>query len=385
MIVLKQRLRIHTVKIKSRDLEKLFNVVSNLATFVKCRIFPLINIVSDDAIRDTIVELENISISIYREVSKLKLTSLEPLFKRLKKSGYEIAQKLGKEVNIIVRGENILLDRVSVNAIIDPLMHLIRNAIDHGIERPDERLKLGKPRKGLVLIEAFKEGLRIIIKVRDDGKGIDVEKVKRRAFELGLIKDINVKLSWDDVLRILATPGFSTKDNVSEVSGRGIGMDVVVRNVRSIGGDVKLLSWKGKGTEIRLILPLTTLVMDSLIVRISNTLFAIPINEVVRILSRESIQVKSLGVCQIISLNNKVLPVIDFMDVLNVNKESSTYFIVLRNGSSMYAIPASEILGIESIIIKPLPKLLRNIPYIGGIAIIKGHDLGFLLDIRKGA
>ncbi len=373
--------RVSTINVDAEVLDALLNLTTQLTTLVKSHLLPAIRSLDVSEVRKVLLELEENTTMFYNEVLRLRLVPLSPLFRRLERLAYSTARRLGKEIKVITSGGDSLLDRGIINAIVDPLTHIVRNAVDHGIEPPEERVRLRKPRVGTVAISARREGASVIITVRDDGRGIDVAKVIKKAIEKGIEvpKDMR-SITWDDVLKILATPGFTTKDRASDVSGRGVGMDVVIRNIESIGGRVELYSELGRGTEVTLILPGSTAVMKVLVTLIDGIPYAIPLDSVVKIERLSNVVTEDICDSSITYLSSDS-SVIKLIDIHEKKATKRNYFVVVGLDSRKLAILVDKVVRCEDAIIKPPPKLLRKLRMISGIALIEGFDVGFLLNL----
>ncbi len=373
--------RVSTVDVDTDLLDKLFSLTTQLTTLVKSRLLPVMRSSSNGELRRVLLELEESTTLFYSEVLRLRLVPLAPIFRKLELLAYSTARKLGKEVKVVTSGGDALLDRGIINALVDPLTHIVRNAVDHGIEPPEERIKVGKPKVGLVSIRAKRFGASVMITVEDDGRGIDVKKVITKAIEKGIEvpKDL-ASITWKDILKILATPGFTTREEASDVSGRGVGMDVVVRNIESIGGRVELYSEVGRGTKVTLVLPGSTAVMRVLVTLIDGIPYVIPLDSVLRIVRIDEILTEELGNEVVTYLDEDSLTT-NLVD-MHLSNRKRKYVLVLNIDGHKVALQVDKVIRCEDAIVKPLPKVLRSLRTISGIALIEGYDVGFLPNLN---
>ena len=368
--------KIRTVKISERKLNKVFNLASQLYLLGK----ELLRNVEDaglaySSLAKAILDSEKVLAEIYSEVLRLKLTPLHGVFRKLRRTAYDLARKLGKKVNVIIEGGDIAIDKRAVEMLIDPLVHIVRNAVDHGIEYPDERVKAGKKEEGTLKIKAERKGVEIVITIEDDGKGIDVEEVKRKAIEKGIIPaDEAEKLTWDDIVKILTTPGFSTKNKATDISGRGVGMDVAKRNVEALGGTFTITSQYGKGTKVIIKIPLTSVIVKSLVAESSNQLYAIPVSSVIKVM-----KIKSNT--EMLFFGDNLVPVLKVL----LPKNPQYAIIVKAKNNTLKGLAVDSILKEDDLIVQPIPLILRKTVsrLIGGIVLLSEKRIAFLLNVNE--
>ena len=253
------------------------------------------------------------------QVLKMRMIPVEKVFKKFPRIVRSLARDLGKEVDLQIFGEETELDRSVVDEIGDPLIHLIRNAMDHGLETPDERMEAGKPRTGNLVLAAVHEGNQIIISIKDDGRGIDTERVGRKAIEKGLITEEQLSaMSQREMFDLIFLPGFSTKDKASDLSGRGVGMDVVKTNIKKLNGLIEIKSEKGLGSEFILRLPLTLAIIQSLLVEVEGEIYSIPLSSVLETLRVDQREFHVIGGQEVLKLREMVLPLIRLEQVFRV-------------------------------------------------------------------
>ena len=368
--------KIRTIKISERKLNRVFNLASQLYLLGK----ELLRNVEDaglaySSLAKAILDSEKVLTEIYSEVLRLKLTPLHGVFRKLRRTAYDLARKLGKKVNVIVEGGDIAIDKRTVETLIDPLVHIVRNAIDHGIEYPNERVKVGKKEEGTLKIKAERKGVEIVITIEDDGKGINVEEVKRKAVEKGIISANEAKrLTWDDIVKILTIPGFSTKTETTDISGRGVGMDVVKRNVEALGGAFTITSQYGKGTKVTIKIPLTSVIVKSLVAKSSNQLYAIPISSIIKVM-----KIKSNT--EMLLFGDNPIP------VLKVLLPSNPQYVIIvkAKNNTLKGLAVDNILKEDDLIVQPIPLILRKSVsrLIGGIVLLSEKRIAFLLNVNE--
>jgi len=375
---LRKKFRIVTIKVEEQSVNKLFNVVRQLYLLKNSLLcISEEGLHSDKNLTKILIDLECILISIYNETLRLKLIPLSMIFKKLEKMTYSLARKLGKRVKVVIEGSDIYIDRKSVELLTDPLIHLIRNAIDHGIEEPEERIRKGKKPVGVVKIYARREGSMISIVIEDDGRGIDIEKIKRKAIRKQIITPEEAsKLTWNDIVNILTMPGFSTKDKVTDISGRGVGMDIVKHNIEVLGGTFAISSEKDKGTRITLRIPLSSAIIKALIVQCAGVYYAIPLLAV-NTIQKISSTISSDRVKPVV-LSNEVVPVAETL------RPKKPKYVIIVNAlkNRKVGLLVDEIVGEENILIETLPPSLRRLlpKYINGVSLIGGKRIAFLVN-----
>ncbi len=376
------------VRIDVHKIESLMNLVGELV-LERNRLLRIFQKLYDEYQSKTVDELETVISSLDRIVGDLQLavmkTRMQPvkrLFQKFPRVVRDLARMLGKEVELVLEGEDAEMDKTVLEKLEEPLIHLIRNAVDHGIEPPDERERAGKPRKGIVKLSAYYHGDRIFIEVYDDGRGIDVEKVKRKALEKGIISpDRAEKMTEKDVLFLIFHPGFSTKEQTSEVSGRGVGMDVVMNTVSAFRGTIDIETEKGKGTRIVLSFPLTVGIIRSLLVSVDGKLFAIPIHSVLEIIQGEDAEITTVSGKEVLILRELTIPLINLGEALEMGGGKVGYVIVSQVGSQKVAFTVEDLFGDEEVVVKPLGKIIGEVQGISGATITGDGKVVLILDL----
>lgn len=375
------------LRIDVQKIESLMNLVGELV-LERNRLLRLSQSMTEEGYSRRLEELEAVVSSIDRIVGDLQLavmkTRMQPvkkLFQKFPRVARDLSRMLGKEVELSTEGEDTEMDKSLIERLEEPLIHLIRNSIDHGVEPPEERERLGKPRAGRIRLKAYYQGDRVFISVEDDGRGIDVDKVKEKAIEKGIAtKDRLEKMTEKEILSLVFSPGFSTADRISEVSGRGVGMDVVMDVVMRFRGTVDLSSEKGKGTKVTMSFPLTIGIIKSLLVSMCGRLFAIPIHSVLEIVSGDEADVSLISGEEVLILRGNTIPLINLGEVLGISMERIGFVIVVLIGNRRVALAVEDMLGDEEIVIKPLGKFFGDIEGISGATITGDGNIVLILD-----
>jgi two-component system chemotaxis sensor kinase CheA len=319
------------------------------------------------------------------QVLKMRMIPVEKVFKKFPRIVRSMSRDLGKEVDLQIVGEETELDRSVVDEIGDPLIHLIRNAMDHGLETPDERLAAGKSRSGTLVLAAVHEGNQIIISIKDDGRGIDTERVGRKAIEKGLITEEQYAgMGQREVFDLLFLPGFSTKEKTTDLSGRGVGMDVVKTNIKKLNGLIEIKSTKGLGSEFILRLPLTLAIIQSLLVEVEGEIYSIPLSSVLETIRVDQRQFHLIGGQEVLKLRDIVLPLIRLQKVFNVQPRGEAdnfcYVVVVGAAEKRMGLVVTRLVGQQEVAIKSLGNYLANIPGIAGSTILGDGRVALIID-----
>ncbi|HKZ18155.1 MAG TPA: chemotaxis protein CheA [Geobacteraceae bacterium] len=319
------------------------------------------------------------------QVLKMRMIPVEKVFKKFPRIVRNLARDLGKAVNLEIVGEETELDRSVVDEIGDPLIHLIRNALDHGVETPDERVAAGKSKTGTVVLSATHEGNQIIISIKDDGKGIDTDRLSRKSLEKGLVTEEQLAaMSQKEILDLIFLPGFSTKEKATDLSGRGVGMDVVKTNIKKLNGLIEVKTELGKGSEFILKLPLTLAIIQSLLVEVEDEIYSIPLSAVLETLRVDSSEFHLIGGQEVLKLREYVLPLIRLQNVFGVNGNGSAgnscYVVVVGIAEKRLGLVVSRLLGQQEVAIKSLGKFLAKAPGIAGSTILGDGRVALIVD-----
>ncbi|MBI5657318.1 MAG: chemotaxis protein CheA [Geobacter sp.] len=329
--------------------------------------------------------LNFVTSELQMQVLKMRMIPVEKVFKKFPRIVRNLARDLGKEVDLQLMGEETELDRSVVDEIGDPLIHLIRNAMDHGLETPDERLAAGKSKMGTLILAAAHEGNQIIISIKDDGKGLDPDKIGRKALEKGLITDDQLaSMMPREILDLIFLPGFSTKEKASDLSGRGVGMDVVRTNIKKLNGIIDIKSELGKGSEFILKLPLTLAIIQSLLVEVEGEIYSIPLSAVMETLRVDQREFHTIGGKEMLKLREIVLPLVRLERVFGVSRkmdtDSACYVVVVGVGEKRVGLIVTRLLGQQEVAIKSLGKYLANLPGIAGSTILGDGSVALIVD-----
>jgi len=319
------------------------------------------------------------------QVLKMRMLPVEKVFKKFPRIVRNMARDLGKEVDLQIFGEETELDRSVVDEIGDPLIHLIRNAMDHGLEGPEQRVATGKNRVGTLVLSAVHEGNQIIISIKDDGAGIDTDRVGRKALEKGLVTEEQLAaMSQRELFDLIFLPGFSTKDKASDLSGRGVGMDVVRTNIKKLNGLIEIKSEKGLGSEFILRLPLTLAIIQSLLVEVEGEIYSIPLSSVLETLRVDQRQFHIIGGQEVLKLRDMVLPLVRLEKVFRVERREEQndfcYVVVVGSADKRMGLVVTRLVGQQEVAIKSLGNYLANIPGIAGSTILGDGRVALIID-----
>ncbi|MDX9871947.1 MAG: chemotaxis protein CheA [Clostridia bacterium] len=377
--------KIHqTVRVDINRLDKLMSLVGELV-INKTRL-EQINVDNKlNSLNETIEQINRITDDLQTVVQNVRMVAIEQVFNRFPRMVRDLANELGKEVNLLLEGKETELDRTVIDEISDPLVHLIRNSLDHGLELPEERLALKKNPVGLLKLQAKQEGNRVVIIVEDDGRGIDFEAIKKKAIENNVISQHEADtLEEQQILNLIFEPGFSTAEKVTDLSGRGVGLDVVKSKILSLNGQVYVETRKGQGTKFIIKLPLTLAIIQALMVKVQQELYAIPLANIDETTSLELSQVKDVQGQQVVVLRGKVLPLYFLRSILAVpgnRTPEELYVVVVRKGDTQIGVVVDELVGQQETVINSLGKTLSGIPGIAGATILGDGSVSLIIDI----
>ncbi|MBS1253835.1 MAG: Chemotaxis protein CheA [Anaerolineales bacterium] len=322
-------------------------------------------------------------------VLQTRMVPVAQVFNRFPRMVRDLLWERGKEADFQIEGSEIELDRTVLEEVSDPLLHLLRNAVDHGLEPPDERERRGKSRRGAVQLSARRERESVVVEVRDDGRGLDRDRIVETAIQRGLIGHTEAEeLSDQQALMLICHPGFSTAQRVTEVSGRGVGMDVVRRQIESLHGSLYIDTQTGAGSTFRLRLPLTLAIIQALLVAVEDEVYAIPLNQVERTLEIEPGQTKHIQRWQMISDGDaKALPLLELRELLGTptgngaDRAGLAYAVVVGEDRDRVGLVVDELVTQEEIVIRPLPPALSSIPGLTGASILGEGQVVLILDV----
>jgi two-component system chemotaxis sensor kinase CheA len=374
-----------TVRVDTQRLDEIMNMVGELV-LVRNRFQTLRTALRDEEMAKAIANLDVVTSDLQLAVMKTRMQPIKKVFGRFPRVVRDLARSLNKEVQLELRGEDTDLDKNLVEALADPLIHLVRNAVDHGIETPEERVRVGKPREGRVVLVAAQEGNHIELLIEDDGKGMDANLLRRKVVEKGLL-DAETAARLDDraCYELIFMPGFSTKSEISDVSGRGVGMDVVKTRIAQMNGTVAVDSTLGRGSRIIIKLPLTLAIMPTLMVKLDRQPFALPLSSVVEILDLDLSRTNTVDGQLVVLVRQKVLPLFYLKEWLlpglGCARGKSGHVVVVVAGGRHVGFVVDHLVGQEEVVIKPLGAKLQGVAGMAGATITGDGQIALILDV----
>ncbi|MBE5959914.1 MAG: chemotaxis protein CheA [Lachnospiraceae bacterium] len=331
--------------------------------------------------------LERITTNLHQSVMKVRMVPIESVVNRFPRMIRDLSKKLNKKMELYMSGEDTELDRTVIDEIGDPLMHLLRNAADHGLESNEERIALKKPETGSIFLNAYQEGNNVVIEVKDDGAGINVEKVKRKAVERGTITEEQAEaMSEKEAIDLLFTPSFSTAAVISDVSGRGVGLDVVKTKIETLGGSIETKTVLGEGSSFIIRLPLTLAIIQALMVELGEEKYAIPLGSIETIESVSMDEIKFVQSKEVIHLRGNVIPLVRLDEMLDVEKKEDTgsdlTVVIVKKGDKLAGLVVDNLIGQLEIVIKSIGKYINNSKMISGATILGDGEIALILDVN---
>ncbi|NYZ61821.1 chemotaxis protein CheA [Luteimonas deserti] len=375
--------REQTVRVDTKRLDVIVDLVGELV-LARNRLKTLRARLRDEDLDRAVTTLDNATARLQGAVMRTRMQPVGKVFSRFPKLARDVARALDKEVDLDLVGAETELDRNLVEALADPLIHLVRNAIDHGIETPALREATGKPRAGRVRLSAQQQGDYVGIEIQDDGAGIDPERLRSKARDKGLIDaESAARLSAEECLNLIFLAGFSTRDEVSDISGRGVGMDVVQSRIRELGGQIQVTSELGRGSRFSLRVPLTLAILPTLLVHAAGDAYALPLARVQEVLHAPARTVNWFDGRAALDRRSHTLSLLDLRHWLGRPAEDTTLLtiVVLQRGDTRFGLVVDEVRGREEVVIKPLPKALRGLPGYAGATLIGDGRLALILDV----
>lgn len=389
-----------TVRVDVERLDALMNLVGELV-IDRARLEDIIRKLQESRefahlrtlLADTTTHIGRVTNELQMEIMKARMLPLAEVFNRFPRMVRDLARNFGKEIDFVIEGEDTELDRSLIEEITDPLIHLLRNAVDHGIEPPEERERIGKPPRGRILLKAYQEENSVVILVQDDGRGIDVEKIRKKALALGLATQEELaRMSDREAIEFIFYSGFSTNEKVTDVSGRGVGMDIVRRNIERVNGQVHVESEKGKGTTFFLRLPLTLAIIRALLVRVNGAIYSIPLADVVEIEKIEKKNTYWVNKTLTSLFRGKTLPLLRLQDLLEGKKAEYEegmeipevlYTVVVNTARVLAGLVVDEIIGEQEIVIKSLGSYIGDVRGLGGATILGDGRVSLIVDVAS--
>jgi two-component system chemotaxis sensor kinase CheA len=336
---------------------------------------------------ERMAQLERNTREIQERVMSIRMLPIGTAFSRFPRLVRDLSAKAGKKIQLLLSGEETELDKTVIESIGDPLTHLIRNSADHGLEPPEERLDNNKPELGTIRLNAFHSGGSICVTVEDDGRGLNRDKILAKAVKQGLVAE-NEKLSDDQIWLLIFKPGFSTAEKVTDLSGRGVGMDVVKRNIEGLGGTVSIKTALGKGTVFTLKLPLTLAIIEGMTVRVGKETYIVPLLSILESIQPKAGSIKTVvGKGELINVRSTYLPIIRLYDVFALQAEytdpTKSILLILETEGERVAVMVDEILGQQQVVIKSMEQNFRKVDGVAGATILGDGTVGFILDVRE--
>ena len=376
-----------TVRVDIEKLDSLMNLVSELIIAKNSLVAASSNDQGNNsAFNEQIEYLERITTNLHESVMKVRMVPIESVVNKFPRMIRDLSRKLGKKMELYMTGEDTELDRTVVDQIGDPLQHLLRNSADHGLEDNETRVALGKPEVGSIFLNAFQEGNNVIIQVGDDGAGIDVAAVRDKAIERGIITEEQAEsMSQKDIINILFLPSFSMSKTITDISGRGVGLDVVKSNIEALGGDVEVKTAMGEGTTFTVRLPLTLAIIQALMVEVRDEKYAIALGSISNIEDIPVKDIKYVEAQEVIHLRGKVIPLVRLDNVLDLEpreEPESLTVVIVTKGDSMAGLVVDNLIGQQEIVIKSLGKYIDNNKLISGATILGDGEVALILDVN---
>lgn len=343
------------------------------------------------AMDESIQQLSQLAVGIQQIVLEMRMVPLSPLFERCRRIVRDLGEELRKEVDLVLKGANTSLDKKIIDQLSDPLNHMIRNAVDHGLESPEERKRLGKPVRGTISLGASREGGKICIDIRDDGRGIPVEDIRKKIVEQGLVKEVDAaKLSPEELFPFIFHPGFSTAREVTNISGRGVGMDIAHKRIEEISGSIVVRSEPGRGTHFKIYLPLTVVSQVCLLFDIHSVTFAVALHSISEILKVRASELLDMKFGKFIRLRNELIPVFRIrhffkntaFNIPAVEPEKLN-LVLIKTSSQRVAIVVDDIRGEEEILVKNPGELVGEITGLAGVSVLTSGDVALILDVEE--
>lgn len=375
-----------SVRVDIEKLDTLMNLVGELVTN-KVRLEQIGMTHRLTELTETLEQMDRVTTDLQSVVMKVRMVPVSQVFNRFPRMARDLAKELNKDINLTIEGEETELDRTVIDEIGDPLMHLLRNSLDHGVEHPDEREAKGKPRTGEVGLIARHEGNNVVIMVTDDGSGINADKVRNKAVEKGMIsRDEADSLPDADAVRLIFLPGFSTAETITDVSGRGVGMDVVRSKIESLGGHVDVETKIDEGSVFKIKLPLTLAIIQAMLVKVQDEMYAIPLGSIDSTINITPDDIKTVQNKEVIVLRGQIIPITRLGEVLSVPKgtesvDNDIFVVVVHVGDHKIGIVVDNLIGQQEIVIKTLGKLLSGLKMLAGATVLGDGHVAMILDV----
>jgi two-component system chemotaxis sensor kinase CheA len=337
---------------------------------------------------ETVEQMDRVFIDLQTLVMKVRMVPIESVLSRFPRMIRDLSKTLNKNMELYMTGEETELDRTVIDEIGDPLMHLLRNAADHGLESNEERAKVGKNPVGSIYLDAYQDGNNVVIEVRDDGNGINTAIIRKKALEKGTITEEQAQRMNDkDFIDLLFLPSFSTADKITDVSGRGVGLDVVKTKIEALGGEIEAKTKLGEGSNFIIRLPLTLAIIQSLMVTIGGEKYALPLGSIQTVENIPTADIKKIQGKEVINLRGNVIPVIRLGNILDCGQaqenQESVLIVIVKKGERLAGMIIDDLIGQQEIVIKSIGKYIKNHKIIGGATILGNGEVALILDVNS--
>lgn len=378
-----------SVRVDIEKLDVLMNLVSELIIakngLVSLNSGGLDEGKGNNSFNEQIEYLERVTTNLHESVMKVRMMPIESVVNKFPRMIRDLSKKLDKKMELYMTGEDTELDRTVIDEIGDPLMHLLRNSADHGLERNEDRVKAGKPEVGSVFLDAYQDGNNVVIEVRDDGNGIDLDKVKKKALDKAVITEEQAEtMTENDIIALLFRPSFSTAEKITDVSGRGVGLDVVKNKIEGLGGDIECKTVLGEGTTFTIRLPLTLAIITALMVELGDEKYAIPLGSIQTIEDIPCSDIKYVQTREVINLRGNVIPLIRLDSILDVEpreeQPESLTVVIVAKGEKQAGLVVDNLIGQQEIVIKSIGKYINNNKIISGATILGDGEVALIID-----
>ena len=374
-----------SVRIDLRRLDNLMNLIGELV-ITRGRLSQLSTSLNDPALAETVAQTTRLVADLQDEIMTSRMVPVWQVFDRFPRLVRDAARSVGKSVDLVIEGKDVELDRSMLDEVGDPIVHLLRNAVDHGIERPEVRVAAGKPEQGRLTLSALRDRSAVAIRVTDDGRGIDRDRVLRRALADGLVDAATTELTDEELLRLISRAGFSTAEQVTDLSGRGVGIDAVYNRVRSLGGSVDIRTAPGTGTTVTLRLPLTLAIVRSLLARVGDETYAIPMTHVSETVELQAAILRSLKGREVLMLREEVLPLVRLRRLLAWDgplKRGMEQVVIVEMGDQRAALVVDELIGQQEIVVKQFDGVREGLALFGGATILGDGAPALIIDVSS--